>query len=60
MVFMHKDKPFSLPEVWDILSNVDLSSPDYENRICLVPPIKPKGGEVYLYHDTYNMNKRND
>ena len=25
-----------------------------------MPPIKLKGGEVYLYHDSNNVNKRND
>ncbi|XP_067662471.1 uncharacterized protein [Haliotis asinina] len=51
--YTNKDEPFTTTEVLGILRNPDFS------RVTTQPPVKPRAGQVFLYHFT-DVNKRDD
>ncbi|XP_067662472.1 uncharacterized protein [Haliotis asinina] len=51
--YTNKDEPFTTTEVLGILQSPDFS------RVTTQPPVKPRAGQVFLYHFT-DVNKRDD
>ncbi|XP_048249888.1 uncharacterized protein LOC124128376 [Haliotis rufescens] len=51
VIYQHIERSFTTEEVLDILHNPDWS------RVIREPPVKPRGGQVFLYHYTEESKK---
>ena len=45
-----KNERFSVPELLELLDNIGR----FQDFLCGLPPVKAKGGEVYIYKNEQN------